>query len=48
MLTTDIGHPRLREHIASVVTVMKLSETYTDFQEKLNRIHPKFDEDSLP
>jgi len=47
-LTSDIGHPKLREHLASVVTIMKLSKTYRDFQEKLDAIHPKFDEKSLP
>lgn len=43
-LTTDLGHPKLREHIASVVTIMKLSDAYGDFQQKLDRIHPKFEE----
>lgn len=41
-LTTEIGHPKLREHLASVVTVMKLSNDYEDFSDKLDRIHPKF------
>jgi len=43
-LTTDFGHPKLREHLASVVTIMKLSSNYDDFAEKLNSIHPKFGE----
>jgi hypothetical protein len=41
-LTQDIGHPRLREHLASVVTIMKLSDKYPDFISKLNRIHQRF------
>lgn len=41
-LTTEIGHPKLREHLASVVTVMKLSSSYEDFSEKLESVHPKF------
>lgn len=41
-LTHDIGHPKLREHLASVVTIMKLSEAYPDFISKLNRIHTRF------
>lgn len=41
-LTEEIGHPRLKEHLASVVTIMKLSDRYSDFIEKLNRIHPRF------
>lgn len=43
-LTEEVGHPRLKEHLASVVTIMKLSDSYTDFIDKLNRIHPRFGE----
>jgi len=43
-LTQEVGHPRLREHIASIVTAMKLSNDYSDFIGKLNRIHPRFGE----
>lgn len=41
-LTQEVGHPRLKEHLASVVTAMKLSDDYKDFINKLNRIHPRF------
>lgn len=41
-LTQEIGHPKLREHLASVVTAMKLSNNYPDFICKLNRVHPRF------
>lgn len=41
-LTQEVGHPKLREHIASVVTAMKLSSDYKDFISKLNRLHPRF------
>jgi hypothetical protein len=41
-LTQDIGHPKLREHLASIVTIMKLSDAYPDFISKLNRIHQRF------
>ncbi len=41
-LTADTGHPKLREHLASVVSIMKLSESWDDFKGKLDRIHPKF------
>jgi len=48
-LTTNKGYPKLREHLGSVVAIMKLSKTYDDFKEKLNRLHPRFDETlSLP
>jgi hypothetical protein len=37
----------LREFLASVVTIMKLSESYPDFMGKLDRVHPRFG-DSYP
>jgi hypothetical protein len=42
-LTIEVGHPKLREHIASVTTVMKLSDDWADFTEKLDRVHPIID-----
>jgi len=41
-LTDDVGHPKLREHLASVVTLLKLSKTPQDFREKVDLIHPAF------
>jgi hypothetical protein len=41
-LTEDVGHPKLREHLASVVTIMRLSSDYEDFMLKLDRIHPPY------
>lgn len=46
-LTQEVGHPKLREHLASVVTAMKLSSNYPDFIGKLNRIHPRLG-DTIP
>ena len=46
-LTMEVGHPKLREHLASVVTAMKLSNDYPDFITKLNRLHPRFG-DTVP
>ncbi|MGA4423519.1 P63C domain-containing protein [Ralstonia pseudosolanacearum] len=43
-LTQEVGHPKLREHLASVVTAMKLSRNYGDFIANLNRLHPRFGE----
>ena len=45
-LTQEVGHPKLREHLASVVTAMKLSDDYKDFIEKLNRIHQRYNPQS--
>ncbi len=43
-LTTDLGHPKLREHLASVTTIMYLSADYADFEKKLDGRHPRFNE----
>lgn len=42
-LSPDLGHPKLKERLASVTTIMKLSENYDDFKVKLNKIHPRLD-----
>ena len=41
-LTQDAGHPKLREHLSSVVTIMKLSKTPDEFKRNVNAIHPRF------
>lgn len=41
-LTSDVGHPKLREHLASVITLLKLSKTPEEFKNKVDLIHPKF------
>lgn len=46
-LTPAVGHPKLREHIASVTAVMKLSDDWDDFLTKIDRVHPILDS-SLP
>ena len=43
-LTPEIGHPKLREHMASVTAIMKLSDDYDDFKIKLDKVHPKYNE----
>lgn len=40
-LTTNIGYPKLREHLGSVVTLMKLSKDWQNFILKLDQIHPR-------
>jgi P63C domain len=40
-LTTNVGYPKLREHLGSVVTLMKLSNDWKDFLVKLDMIHPR-------
>lgn len=41
-LTPDMGHPKLREHLASVTTIMRLSSDYEDFKAKMDRLHPRY------
>lgn len=41
-LTQEIGHPKLREHLASIVAILKLSKTPAEFQQNVNRIHPAY------
>lgn len=43
-LTANVGYPKLREHLGSVVTLMKLSRDWTDFKVKLDQIHPRVNE----
>lgn len=43
-LTSNVGYPKLREHLGSVVTLMKLSKTWADFTWKLDEIHPRVGE----
>ncbi len=40
--TSNVGYPKLREHLGSVVTIMKLSDGWREFSEKLDRIHPRY------
>lgn len=46
-LTSNTGYPKLTGHLGSVVTIMKLSKTWQDFMEKLNILHPPYNE-TLP
>jgi hypothetical protein len=41
-LTTNLGYPKLREHLGSVVAIMKLSRNWPDFSHKLDLLHPRY------
>jgi len=41
-LTEDVGHPKLREHLASVITLMRSCDDWDDFYLRLNKSLPKF------
>jgi hypothetical protein len=40
-LTEDIGHPKLREHLASVTTLMKVSQDWDQFQMMVDKALPR-------
>lgn len=46
-LTSNIGYPKLREHLGSVVTIMKLSSDWLSFMSTLDQLHPRYNQ-TLP
>lgn len=46
-LTEDIGDPRLREHLASVITLMRASNAWDQFLRMLDRALPRYG-DTIP
>jgi hypothetical protein len=43
-LTEDIGHPKLKEHLASVITLQRVADTWEQFQEMLDKAHPRYED----
>lgn len=41
-LTQNIGYPKLREHLGSVVTLMRINKEWRPFLEQLDILHPKY------
>lgn len=41
-LTEEVGHPKLREHLASLVALMKAADDWEAFERMLNRALPKY------
>lgn len=41
-LTTDIGHPKLKEHLSSIVTLLRISKSKEDFLAHVDAAFPKF------
>jgi hypothetical protein len=46
-LTSNLGYPKLREHLGAVVATMKLSTDYRDFIGKLDGIAPRYGQNLL-
>jgi hypothetical protein len=40
-LTSNVGYPKLREHLGAVVATMKLSNDWHDFKAKLDKNYPR-------
>ena len=43
-LTRDAGHPKLREHVAKVTVLMKVSGDWLQFRRMLDKALPKYGE----
>lgn len=41
-LSSDIGHPKLREHLSSITTLLKISQTKEQFHSLVDQVHPKY------
>ena len=41
-LTADFGHPKLLQHLGSVVTLMKISDSWDGFIKLLDKLHPPY------
>jgi hypothetical protein len=41
-LTEDVGHPRLREHLAAVIALMRASSNEEQFKRSLQRAFPRY------
>lgn len=46
-LTSNVGYMKLVEHLGAVVATMKLSSTYADFIEKLDKVAPRYGQNWL-
>ena len=46
-LTSDVGHPKLKEHLSNVTFLMKSCRNWNDFYRRLNRAIPKYG-DTVP
>ena len=41
-LTSEIGHPKLKDHLISIVSLLKISRTPEEFKRNVNIVHPRF------
>ncbi len=43
-LTEDVGHPKLKEHLAAVVAIMRISNAWESFMDMMDRALPRYGE----
>ena len=41
-LTSNVGYPKLREHLGAVVAIMQLSNSWKDFMRKVDQLYPRY------
>jgi hypothetical protein len=41
-LTSNVGYPKLKEHLGAVVALMRVSNTWEAFMRLLDRHYPRF------
>lgn len=46
-LTSNVGYPKLREHLGAVIAIMKMSSNYPEFISTLDKYYPRYGE-TLP
>lgn len=46
-LTDDVGRPALREHLSAVIALMKISPSWRQFMDRMNRVFPRVDQTLL-
>lgn len=46
-LSSDVGHPKLREHLISIVSLLKVSKSPDEFKAYVNTVHPRYG-DTIP
>jgi P63C domain len=46
-LTEEVGHPRLREHLAAVIALMRASHSWDQFMAMLDQALPKYSKTPL-
>ena len=46
-LTTNLGYPKLKEHLGAVVALMRISKNWDGFMDLLDTHYPRFGETGL-